>query len=592
MFSRHTLLLTALLFTVVIGWLACSNSKPGINTTAHEWLYRQADSLDTATGSLLQLAMQQAPEKELQYAFLHCRRLYKKLEWFSEYYAPSTSRGLNGPPLPEIEVEEHKLAEPSGLQVIEALLYPYDSSTRTNLVTEIRSFQSGLIPLRHTIENTVLDTAHLFDACKLEMFRVITTGISGFDTPLCGTGLAEAATSIETVKEIMQLLHAPDNLLTQLTNAAAATAGKTPGSFNYASFITATLNPLTRSMVNWYTTTGLTPLATELALQRNAGSLFDSGAFNSNFFVHNPEAMLTPEKAALGRFLFNNNNLAGNGKRSCQSCHQPDKAFTDGLMKSSFLEGHGQVQRNTPTLLYAGLQQAQFYDMRSPTLENQAMDVLSNKQEMHSSAEQVAAWINNTSAMQQRFKQAFPTMEKEVLPRHIIMALACYIRTLQPFRSNFDRYMQGDTKAMNDTAIQGFNLFMSKARCATCHFLPLFNGTAGPSFTNTESEILGTLSKPESGVLDGDSGRYIHTRMPELLFAFKTPTLRNIAVTGPYMHNGTYTTLQQVVSFYNKGGAAGYNIHLPNQTLATDELQLTPAEQQQLVVFLQNLTDR
>ncbi|MNQ90012.1 Cytochrome c551 peroxidase precursor [compost metagenome] len=147
---------------------------------------------------------------------------------------------------------------------------------------------------------------------------------------------------------------------------------------------------------------------------------------------------------------------------------------------------------------------------------------------------------------------------------------------------------------MNPNELKGFNLFMGKAKCATCHFMPLFNGTAGPSFSNTEGEVLGVLQDPKAQipVIDSDEGRYNWTKMDVLKFAFKTPTLRNIALTAPYMHNGAYQTLEEVMDFYNKGGAAGMGITLENQTLSPDPLNLNKKEIQDIIAFLKTLNDQ
>jgi cytochrome c peroxidase len=427
----------------------------------------------------------------------------------------------------------------------------------------------------------------------MEVFRTEALGISGFDTPLSGWGIAETGIALCAVKEVMALTGAPDTLLARFDSIVAVTGKEVPvGGFDYAQFMAVYLNPLSAAMTDWFYGAGLRPVKYPQALKNTARTLFDSGAFNTAFFVHNADAVPTPEKVALGKILFYDNRLAGNSRRNCSSCHQPEKAFTDGLAKNVALDGASAVLRNTPTLLYAGLQQAQFYDMRSPTLENQVLDVLHNEAEMHSSPEDVALWLNKESAFKSQFKVAFPDLKDSILPRHVMQAIAAYIRELHPFQSDFDRYMRGDQRALSVQQQKGLNLFMGKARCATCHFVPLFNGTAAPSFSTTESEVLGVLKAPGVKTLDPDMGRYRHTQLEELKYGFKTPTLRNISLTAPYMHNGAYRTLEEVMEFYNKGGAAGYGIDLPGQTLSADSLQLSADEIKSVIAFMEALTDR
>lgn len=580
----------------ITSWIACTNthtSAADFDKTIHQWLTIHIDSLEAGAERLRSLAAARAPEQELRSAFKECRRSFKQLEWFSVYYAPATSRQLNGPPLPEIEVEENKRSDPTGLQVMEEMLFPYDTAVSADLLKEARGLVSSLIPLRHTIENTRFDTAHVFDACKMEVFRTEALGISGFDTPLSGWGIEETGVALRAVKDIMALTGAPDTLLSRFDKTIAVTETTVPaGTFDYAAFMAEQLNPLSAAMTDWFYAAELPPIKYPQALKNTARTLFDSSAFNTAYFVHNADAIPTPQKVALGKMLFYDNRLAGNGQRNCSSCHQPEKAFTDGLPKNVALDGTSRVLRNTPTLLYAGLQQAQFYDMRSPTLENQVLDVLHNEAEMHSSPESVASWLNSDSVLKSQFKAAFPDMQDTILPRHVMRAIAAYIRELHPFRSDFDRYMRGDATALTPTQKKGLNLFMGKARCATCHFMPLFNGTAAPSFAMSESEVLGVLRSPGIAELDPDMGRYTHTQLDELKYAFKTPTLRNVGLTAPYMHNGAYRTLEEVMTFYNKGGAAGYGITLPGQTLSADSLRLSAEEMKSIVAFMESLTDK
>jgi cytochrome c peroxidase len=173
-------------------------------------------------------------------------------------------------------------------------------------------------------------------------------------------------------------------------------------------------------------------------------------------------------------------------------------------------------------------------------------------------------------------------------------AIGSYVRSLQPFSSHFDDYMKGKDEALNAEEIAGFNLFMGKAKCGTCHFAPVFNGTIPPWFTKSESEIIGIPEKAvwENAKIDPDPGRYAINQLEELKYAFKTPTVRNTGKTGPYMHNGVYKTLDEVVNFYHKGGGVGLGIDLPFQSLPFDSLQLNDNEKISIVAFMNALTDR
>src|SRR6476620_9162836 len=132
---------------------------------------------------------------------------------------------------------------------------------------------------------------------------------------------------------------------------------------------------------------------------------------------------------------------------------------------------------------------------------------------------------------------------------------------------------------------------MGKAKCGTCHFFPLFNGLLPPDFEESESEVLGIPKSNHKKIPDPDLGKYEFTKSEIDRFAFKTPTLRNIELTAPYMHNGVFKNLEEVIDFYNKGGGKGFNIKLENQTLPFEKLSLSSSERKDIIAFLKTLTD-
>jgi cytochrome c peroxidase len=293
----------------------------------------------------------------------------------------------------------------------------------------------------------------------------------------------------------------------------------------------------------------------------------------------------------LGRKLFADPILAGNNQRSCATCHDPAKGFTDGLPRSLTLDNVHTVSRNAPTLWNAALQRDLFHDHRQRFLENLVDEVLSNKEEMNSSSEQVAEKVNAAPGYRDMVADAFGS--EQVTPEQVNIAIASYLRTLLSLNARFDQYMRGHNAAMNEQEILGYNLFMGKAKCGTCHFVPFFNGSKPPMYDIVESEVIGVPGNADSlhPVPDADRGRILVSRNPIHDNAFKTPTVRNIALTAPYMHNGVYKTLEEVVEFYNKGGGAGLGLLIENQTLPFDKLNLTDKEKKALVAFMHTLTD-
>lgn len=294
--------------------------------------------------------------------------------------------------------------------------------------------------------------------------------------------------------------------------------------------------------------------------------------------------------------LFNDKIQSSTNTRSCASCHIPEKGFTDGLAKPYDIHDNSIVlDRNTPTLLYSGLQKNQFWDSRTDILENQLGEVVHSKAEMDGSLLESVKKLLTDSIYLAQFKAAYPNEKDAINTFNIANAMSVYIRSLQSFSNPVDNYLTGESKQLPANVKRGFNLFAGKAKCATCHFIPIYNGLLPPFFNDSESEILGVA---QSGVvikkakLDEDKGKYLFTGAAIDLYSFKTPTLRNIALTGPYMHNGAYQTLAQVMNFYNNGGGAGLQINLTNQTLPTDKLGLTKQEINDVISFMNALTDK
>ena len=191
------------------------------------------------------------------------------------------------------------------------------------------------------------------------------------------------------------------------------------------------------------------------------------------------------------------------------------------------------------------------------------------------------------------FEEAYKNEKEKITQYNIANAIASYIRSLIALNSRFDKYMRGDETKMNATEKNGFNLFMGKGKCGTCHYIPLFNGLVPPDFNETESEVLGVPQTKDTinARLDPDEGKYNFTRSIVHRHLFKTPTLRNIELTAPYMHNGVYSTLEEVMDFYNNGGGAGLSIAPVNQTLPPDKLNLSKKEISNIIAFMKTLTD-
>jgi cytochrome c peroxidase len=233
-------------------------------------------------------------------------------------------------------------------------------------------------------------------------------------------------------------------------------------------------------------------------------------------------------------------------------------------------------------------------DARAAFLEDQVTDVVENVHELAGTLPALAETYRDDAAMRARFREAFGERgDSTVTPLRIRTALAAYERSLVALDAPFDRYVRGDSAALTRDARRGYDVFMGKGRCGTCHFAPLFNGTVPPDFRKSELEVLGTPATRgwRNVPLDDDLGRARVYQASIYRHAFKTPTVRNAALTAPYMHNGVYRTLDEVTEFYARGGGAGLGIAVDNQTLPGDRISLTAADRRALHAFLAALTD-
>jgi cytochrome c peroxidase len=266
----------------------------------------------------------------------------------------------------------------------------------------------------------------------------------------------------------------------------------------------------------------------------------------------------------------------------------------DGRVKPYGLDNETLLNRNTPTLLNSGFQTRQFYDSRTDLLENQLSEVVHNPDEMKGSMKASAEILKKSPHyLLSLFKKAYPQEKEPVSSFTIANAISSYVRSLRSLNAKFDLYLRGETNQLDKAAKRGFNLFTGKAKCASCHFIPLFNGVVPPAFAETESEVLGVPASKNKNpaVLDKDPGKFSFTGSVIHQYAFKTPTLRNIELTAPYMHNGVYSTLEEVMEFYNNGGGAGLGIAPENQTLPGEKLDLSKKDIRDIIAFMKTLTD-
>jgi len=600
---KKLLVITGILLFVV-AWIACQPQTKQTNAEKVR-LYQlmQVNRADTAIRQLKNLIESGASPARLQNAFKNARLAYKHTEFLAEYYTPLTAKSINGAPIPSMDDnDQHRVDQPSGFQVIEPYLFPqYKAVKKAELLDQVNILVSNMNRLKLMTGEQELADAQIFDALRLEAFRIITQGITGFDAPIAQNSMAEAAASLTAIKDVAAIYTAEikkknkpvyHRLNALLVNSRQYLLVHPDfNTFDRMAFIKQYANPLSAALLRASASLGIDKFQELRALKANAGTLFDENVFDADYYTANYDARSNKDKVVLGKLLFHDPILSGTGERSCVSCHRPEKAFTDGLSKSESIDGKSNIRRNTPTVLNAGLQPALFYDNRVAYLEDQATDVINNKDEMHGSLPAAIKRLRTDKAYAGLFKKAFPKGTTAVTEYNLRNALGSYIRSLVSLNSPFDKYMRGNPAQLNNAEISGFNLFTGKAKCATCHFMPLFNGNVPPDFRIVETEVIGVPALSGKPGIDADKGKYELRKINLYKYAFRTPTVRNIAITAPYMHNGVFNTLGQVVDFYNKGGGLSAGANLPNLTLPFNKLNLTVREQQNIVAFLNKLTD-
>jgi cytochrome c peroxidase len=272
-------------------------------------------------------------------------------------------------------------------------------------------------------------------------------------------------------------------------------------------------------------------------------------------------------KISLGKQLYFDKRLSSDNSISCASCHDPNKGWSNG---EQFATGVGGKKggRNSPTIINSAYSRFQFWDGREPTLEAQALGPIQNPIEMNMSLKDLIPKLQKIEGYRNQFKTIF---KSDVSSAGIAKAIASYERTILSGDAPFDRFKAGDKKALTAAAERGRKLFFGKAHCSACH--------SGPSFTDNGFHNIG-IGVGKDGKAS-DKGRFAVSNLPEDISSFKTPTLREIGKSAPYMHDGSMKTLEQVVDHYNKGGIA--NDQLDEEVFA---LKLTKAEAADLVSFL------
>lgn len=542
--------------------------------------------------------------EELQKSLSNTRNSYKEIEFYIAYHYPEFSKThLNAAPLFRIEAAGTTAytLPPEGLQVLDELIFSDEAAEQKDKISEITGYLYNNYNnfYASTIKNRTSQGKNKTLPLRIELIRIYTLGLTGFDTPGSLNISEEASYAFQGMKKYIKDDPYFDNYNKENVNKMFSDAilylsnNKDFESFDRIEFYKKHLQPIYEELGKWD--------GNEDDLKEFSGwnasnkNFFSSDFLNPYFFTLLKGSEDNADLRSLGEKIFYDISLSDNGKMSCATCHLPENAFTDLKTKSlSNAEGKT-VLRNSPSLYNAVFAKRFFYDMRAYYLEQQAEHVIYNSEEFNTSYESIIKKLKSNPEYKQAFKKAYKNanIDKQTFSK----ALSSYVASLYSFDSDFDRFMRNE-KEISDDAKKGFNLFMGKANCATCHFAPLFSGLVPPFFNENESEVLGVTKKPVQNLpleIDSDRGRIKSNVKKEDSWiyenSFKTTTVRNIALTKPYFHNGAFNTLEEVLEFYNEGGAEGLGLEIKNQTLPADKLDLSPTEIKQIIAFLNSLTD-
>lgn len=594
-------------FTVLIILFSFSNQKVTIfpNEPIQLDLVNNIKLLDSITNQ--QQLTTSHSKADLIKNYLKIRSIYKKIETYIVFRYPHIDKSINGGPVPSItrDVVILHRDNPTGLQVIEELIHE-DSIHITKIKLQYALINQKCKTILKAISILPYQNWEILEANHMALSRLMTLGLSGFDSPELINSFPDAKIVLTQIQK--DLIHfkqfAPDfnwrtfNLLFDKTQEFLSKNSDFEKCNKYELFKNY-LIPIQKQIKALHHSTGYETYNEVSNIKRAIGSgdhLFSEKYLDPHFSMKGSNPKFNEKQIELGKLLFYDPILSKTNEFSCATCHDPKKAFTDNLPKSKNLTNNGFGKRNSPTLLNSCFQSSFFSDLRSSSMNDQIENVMLSKDEFNTNQDEMVAKLKSNKNYQTLFKEAYFAHSEPISLSTIKSSIELYVRSLVALNSKFDKNIRNESNDLSKAEINGFNLFYGKAACATCHFAPHFNGFVPPHYNDTEGEILGVTKDATMKELDSDWGMFeqFKNSYPEASYIkgmFKTPTLRNIELTGPYFHNGNFNTLEEVLNFYNKGGGLGLGLNIPQQTLSEAPLDLSQKEINDIISFLKTLTD-
>ncbi len=536
----------------------------------------------------------------------------KNVDIWLRYIDPLAYKKINGPLPVEWETEVfEKFEKPykrEGAGLTLAALYLEETEIKKdsleNLIkmalASLNAYQSD------SIVEQLKDYHHFYLCNRLHLLNLATIYTTAFECPDTKQIIPELRSMLSGVYQTYISFNQtfPQQAISQnyleLYAKAITYVNNQPSgyeNFDHFTFIKHYINPLfafNQELIIKYAVISKSNM--DYSLNNNVRSIFSkrlyTGQNSKGIYLRVNEEKKLKQIDQIGKLLFYDPILSGNNLRSCASCHKPTNCFTDNTNASSLNYDRKQfLPRNSPSLINVQYNHLVMLDGKHISLQEQTKAVITNSMELACEEKELIKKILSCKDYKKAFKNflQYTPLEKEITMEHISSAITMYYSKFSQYYSPFDIAMN-ESSAPDERVKRGFNIFMSKAQCATCHFAPQFNGVK-PPFVGSEFEVLGTPADTNYKTLSKDKGRYTVNPAFETANAFRTGTIRNAEKTAPYMHNGVFKTLEQVIDFYDGGGGAGRGLKVANQTLSSDSLHLSKDEKKDLLEFIKSLNE-
>lgn len=540
------------------------------------------------------------------------RKHLKAMDIWFRYLEPVAYKKINGPLPVEWETEVfEKFEKPykrEGAGLTLAALYLEEEHVNKEelqrLITE--SIHAAAVYEADSITMELKKPDPFFLCNRLFILNLAAIYTTGFECPDTSAVIPELLNMLQNVLQVYQSFNATfqdtpfNEKYLALFRESIQYVSAQPveySRFDHFTFIRQYVNPLfamNQEFIRKYRIS--TRSVVDYSLTKISTSIFSKSLYNGQnpkgVFLRVTDESLLAEIDRIGKLLFYDPILSGNNMRSCASCHQSDAYFTDTLNTTAIQYNQkDKLERNSPSLIGAPYNHLLMLDGKHISMKDQALAVITDSREMCADEKEVLRKVLSCKDYKKAFSQLlkYTPQEKEITIEHITSALTFYYSKFSMYDAPFDEAMNTN-KQLDKDAKEGFNLFMSKAQCATCHFVPQFNGVK-PPYVGSEFEVLGVPGDTSFNTLSSDKGRFGINAAKETAHAFRTGTIRNAEKTKPYMHNGVFTDLQQVIDFYDAGGGAGRGLNIANQTLSSDSLHLTKDQKNKLLTFIKSLTE-